>query len=114
MPRLIKPEQMPVAEKGEGWQISLLAGTAEIGSPAMVARRWSLMPGAKGPGRAHLNKEQLLYVIAGSGIAHIGQEQLKLERETMLWLETGDTYQFEAGPQGLEILQGYAPGNPDE
>jgi hypothetical protein len=28
----------------------------------------------------------------------------------VLWVEPGEKYQFIAGPQGLEILQGYAPG----
>lgn len=110
MPLIVKPEEMRVHQQGEGWSVITLADSQTIGAPAMVARRWVLKPGARGPERVHGEVEQLLYVIRGRGTAIVGNELLPLESETMLWLEPGDRYQFEAGDEGLEILQGYAPG----
>lgn len=114
MPTFIKSDQMPVAEQGDGWRLVRLAGAVEMGAPAMDAHRWSIAPGAGTPVRVHGDKEQMLYVIAGAGIVHVNGDELPLERETMLWLEPGDAYSFEAGPAGLEILQGAAPGESAE
>jgi quercetin dioxygenase-like cupin family protein len=52
----------------------------------------------------------LLYVIRGSGTAVVNGEDMPLNDESVLWLEPGEQYQFIAGADGLEILQGYAPG----
>lgn len=110
MPIIIKPEDTQIKNHGEGWTEVTLADAQSIGTSAMVARRWSLQAHARGPERTHGDTEQLLYVARGSGIALVGGEWLSLEPETMLWLQPGDRYQFEAGADGLEILQGYAPG----
>lgn len=110
MPNIVAPENMAVHRQGDGWVELTLADAETFGAPAMVARRWSFEPGARGPKRTQGDVEQMLYVIRGSGVAHVGGRQLQLERETMLWLEPGDEYQIEAGAAGLEILQGYAPG----
>lgn len=110
MPTIINPDQMKQYEQGEGWRIVTLADAKDIGAPAMVARHWYLDPNAEGPTNTHGDTEQLLYVIKGSGMALVGEEQLPLEPETMLWLEPGDQYQFKAGLDGLELLQGYTPG----
>jgi hypothetical protein len=58
---------------------------------------------------AHGEGEGLVYVISGNGLVRIGEEHLPLEPESVLWLEPGDSFTFQAGTQGLEILQGYAP-----
>jgi quercetin dioxygenase-like cupin family protein len=110
MPILVRPEEMSVHHREEGWTEITLADTQTIGTPAMVARRWSLEPHALGPKKTQGESEQLLYVIRGSGAALIEGQHLPLEAETVLWLEPGDQYQIEAGENGLEILQGYAPG----
>jgi quercetin dioxygenase-like cupin family protein len=110
MPIIVRPNEMKVYLQGEGWSAITLADSHIIGAPAMVARRWTLKAGARGPEQIHGEVEQLLYVIRGSGTAVVGTEYLPLEPETMLWLEPGDRYHFEAGDEGLEILQGYAPG----
>lgn len=94
----------------DDWGETTLADSQTIGAPAMVARRWSLAPHARRPEMTHGKVEQLLYVIRGNGMALVEGERLVLEPETVLWLEPGDRYQIEAGENGLEILQGYAPG----
>ena len=80
----------------------------------MVARRWTLEPNATGPMLTQGDSEQLLYVIRGSGIALVNGEELPLDRESVLWLEPGEKYQFVAGDSGMEILQGYAPGEEED
>ena len=109
MPIIIHPEEMRTERQGESWSEITLADEEAIGHPAIVARRWSLAPNSRSPQMVHGEAEQLLYVIQGNGVAIVGGEHLPLEPETMLWLEPGDAYHFEAGPEGLEILQGYPP-----
>lgn len=111
MPIIVKPDDMPTKRSGDGWQEIALTGGDVTSDSAMVARRWSLQPNARGPRVSHSHDtEEFLYVIMGSGVALVGSERLPLEHETVLWLEPGDSYQLEAGEDGLEILQGYAPG----
>lgn len=111
MPTFINPDEIEEHQVGEGWRIVTLADEEDMGAPAMLARRWHIDPRAKGPLITHGDTEQLLYIIEGRGAALVGGERLPLEPETVLWLEPGDEYQFEAGEDGLEILQGYAPGD---
>lgn len=110
MPTIINPEDMHISREGTGLRIQTLADGAAFGVPAMIAKNWQLEPNAVGPQITHDDTEQLLYVIRGGGAAIVGEERLPLEPETMLWIEPGDEYHFEAGPDGLEILQANAPG----
>jgi quercetin dioxygenase-like cupin family protein len=111
MPTLIQPQNMPIQKEGEGWRLVTLADKRVIGNPAMTARRWIIDPGATGPSFTHGKQEQLLYVIRGSGSALVNGAEFSLSLETVLWLETGDVCRFTASEEGLEILQGYAPGD---
>jgi quercetin dioxygenase-like cupin family protein len=78
----------------------------------MTARRWTLQPGAIGPERVHGDVDQLLYVVRGTGAAVVNGQEFALGPESILWLEPGEAYHFVAGSNGLEIIQGYAPGDP--
>ena len=109
MPIILKPEIMETETTGHGWRKTTLADHKTIGTSAIVARRWSFEPLATGPEQVHGDPEQLLYVISGTGTVRVNGDTLPLERETVIWLEGGDAYQFIAGENGLEILQGYAP-----
>lgn len=109
MPRVLEPNAMQ-SEAGEGWKVITLANAAFIGAPAMVARRWIFQPKVVGPEATLGDVDQLLFVISGSGSAVVDGERLPLELESMLWLEPGERYRFEAGDDGLEILEGFAPG----
>lgn len=110
MPIILKPERMQTETTGEGWTKITLADHHTIGTSAIVASRWSFEPLATGPETIHGSTDQLLYVISGSGRVRVNGDTLTLERESVLWLERGDTFQFLAGENGLEVLQGYAPG----
>ncbi len=110
MPIFVNRDEFRINRQGEGWVEITLADGQIIGEPAMTARRWSFEPETTGPVLEHGQVEQLLYVISGEGVAWVNDTLLPLEPETVLWLEPGDRYQFKSGTEGLEILQGYAPG----
>ena len=107
MPIIINPDEMTTHLQGVGWQIVTLADKQALGLATIVARRWSLKPNAHSTPMAHSDIEQLLFVVRGSGMAVVGSEKFPMEPESMLWLESGDCYHFEAGMDGLELLQGY-------
>jgi len=110
MPIIINAEDVKITE-GDGWIQLTVADREMIGAPAMTARRWVLEAGAQGPELVQGETEQLLYIIRGSGIAIVNGEEMPVSDEFVLWVEPGERYQFVAGEDGLEILQGYAPGD---
>ena len=110
MPIIVNAEDVKITE-GDGWTQLTVADAKMIGAPAMTARRWVLDAGAQGPELEQGQTEQLLYVIRGSGAAIVNGEEMSVSEETVLWVEPGERYQFIAGEDGLEILQGYAPGD---
>ena len=105
-----KPGEKNVFNKGEGWTATTLADKTSIGTSAIAAYRWSFDANAHGPELVHGEYEQLLFVISGGGVALVNGESLTLDTETVLWLNPNDVYQFITGEHGLEILQGFAPG----
>lgn len=109
MPIIVYSHEM-VTRQGQGWTEITLADAQTIGAPAMVARRWVIEPGAHGPELVQGDVDQLLYVIQGSGLAVVEGQEFKLTDENLLWLEPGEHYYFIGGEGGLEILQGYGPG----
>lgn len=109
MPEIVRPVEMVVTEVSDGCRQVTLADEETFGAPAMIARRWVLDARAEGPEHVHGDADQMLYVIRGSGEAVVDGQSFALAPESMLWLEQGERYHFCAGPDGLEILQGYAP-----
>jgi mannose-6-phosphate isomerase-like protein (cupin superfamily) len=105
-----KPKAMKVHSKGEGCTVTTLADKTTIGTSAIGAYRWSFNKNSHGPELVHGECEQLLFVISGRGIALVNGKSYTLETEAVLWLNPRDVYQFMAGEDGLEILQGFAPG----
>ncbi|OGO18140.1 MAG: hypothetical protein A2Z14_13510 [Chloroflexi bacterium RBG_16_48_8] len=63
------------------------------------------------PERTQDSVERIFIVISGNGTAFVDSESFSLAAEGMLWLEEGDTYWFEAGDEGLELMENYAPGD---
>jgi quercetin dioxygenase-like cupin family protein len=110
MPVIKTADDHQVLDRGVGWVITALADRDTISQEALGARRWSIASGVIGPETVHGDFDEMLYVISGSGEAIVGEARFRLEPESVLWLETGDRYHLEAGSEGLEILQGYAPG----
>lgn len=110
MPIIINAENAIITQ-GAGWTRFTVADAELIGAPAMVTHRWIFEPEARGPKFEQGDTDQLLYVIRGSGKTIVNGEQMPLTGESVLWVEPGERYQFVAGEDGLEILQGYAPGD---
>ena len=110
MPIILKAEETRPLREGPGWVEILLAGEGQIGEAAISTRRWSFELGAVGPQVEHGDYDEMIYVISGNGQAFVGGRQLPLQPESVLWLEAGDRYHIQAGPEGLELIQGYAPG----
>ena len=110
MPIIVDAEKTQATRKGEGWIEITIADAETIGAPAMVARRWAIEPHAQGPELVQGDVDQLLYVIRVSGTAVVDVKEFTLNDESVLWLEPGERYHFIAGQDGLEILQGFAPG----
>lgn len=109
MPSIINPEEMQ-EKSGDGWSVRTVTDAKHIGFPAMVAKWWTFDVGTKSPQETRGKLDELIYVIRGSGQAIVDGETFELNDESVLWLEEGETYHFIAGKDGLEILQGYAPG----
>lgn len=110
MPIIINPQDMSETRSEEGWSIRTVADSAHIGAPAMTARWWTFQPGTAGPKQMRGKADNMLYVIRGTGQAVVDGQIFELDDESVLWVEEGETYHFVAGHDGLEILQGYAPG----
>ena len=109
MPEFRRPEEMEADERGEGWALSTLADSSHVDGLRMVAKRWTLSGGARPPRRGDdRGAERFLYVIHGEGVAVIGGERLRLDRESVVWLEPNDAYSLEAGPGGLEVLEAHS------
>jgi len=110
MPIIINAEDVKVAQ-GKGWTQLTVADAELMGASVMVTHRWIFEAEAEGPKLELGDADQLLYVIGGSGQAIVNDEEMPLTIESVLWVEPGEQYQFVAGADGLEILQGYAPGD---
>ena len=104
-------EEMKVTDQGEGWLQYTVADAQIMGAPVISAKLWKLEPGAKLPERTQDSVERIFIVVSGSGTAFVGPDKFDLAPEGMLWLEEGDTYWFEAGDDGLELMENYAPGD---
>ena len=111
MPVIVNEKDTVITRQGRGWTEVTLVEAKTIGAPAMVARRWILKPGTKGPELVQGDTDQLLYVIKGSGTALVDGVEMHLSDESVLWLEPGERFQFVTTENALEILQGYAPGD---
>jgi mannose-6-phosphate isomerase-like protein (cupin superfamily) len=111
MPTIISAEAMSETVSEAGWTMRTIADAGSIGFPAMVARWWIFPAGTKGPQQTRGKADELLYVIRGSGKAVVDGQEFELDDESVLWVEEGEKYYFVAGDAGLEILQGYAPGD---
>lgn len=112
MATIINPQDMTEVQSDEGWVVRTVVDAAHLGAPAMVAKWWVFQPGAQGPAQTRRTSDEMLYVIRGTGKAIVDGKMFDLDEESVLWLEERETYYVIAGDSGLEILQGYAPGEP--
>ena len=108
MPTIFEPNDLPVRNE-TGATYTTLANPAMLGSDALGVERLSLQASKKSEPASAAESERFLYVIQGSGKALVGTNSFPLARESMLWVESGDTFTLEAGVDGLEVLVSQAP-----
>ena len=109
MPRIIKKEDIQCHPQIPGFQIKSVTEALNQDSQVMEVKRLILDPNIISPEFTHNDIDQLLYVIKGDGIAKVNSTEFPLDKESILWLESGEKYHFISGSLGLEILQTTAP-----
>jgi mannose-6-phosphate isomerase-like protein (cupin superfamily) len=108
MPIIFDPKDFPVLEKN-GINMVTLANRAMLGTDAFQVERITLKAGEKSPTFEPSEKERFVYVIRGNGQAHVEDQSLPLESESVVWLEKGDAFSLEAGSGSLEVILCQAP-----
>jgi mannose-6-phosphate isomerase-like protein (cupin superfamily) len=108
MPTIFEPNDLPVRNK-DGATYTTLANAAMLGVDALDVKRVALDAGKRSEPASAVEAERFLYVIEGSGQVQVGEEGFPLAPESMLWIESGDTFTLEAGAEGLEVLLCRAP-----
>ena len=108
MPTILEPKDLPATQKN-GANVTALANPATLGTNALEVQRITLKPGSKTDTFGAADVERFVYVIRGTGQAHIGEQKFALEAESVLWLEIEDAFSLEAGVDELEVLLCRAP-----
>jgi quercetin dioxygenase-like cupin family protein len=62
----------------------------------------------------HAESDELLYVLKGGGRLQLGDRTLDLLPEMAVWIPKGVVHSFVAGPRGIEAVQVYSPGGPEQ
>jgi mannose-6-phosphate isomerase-like protein (cupin superfamily) len=65
-------------------------------------------------GHRHEKQEEIYVIISGSGTAKIGDQEIEVARLDAIRVEPQLARNFEAGPDGLELLAFGAPRSPDD
>ena len=108
MPTIFEPNDLPV-RKQDGATYTTLANAAMLGADTLQVERITLESGKKSEPVSAVEAERFLYVIQGTGQAYVGSEAFQLAPESMLWIESGDTFTLEAGAEQVEVLICRAP-----
>ena len=108
MPSIFEQTDLPAVEKN-GANVTTLANQTILGADALYVQRMTFDAGVKSEPYKSENVERFVYVIRGKGQARVGGQAFPLEAESVLWLEKDDTFYFESGVDGLEVLLCHAP-----
>jgi hypothetical protein len=108
MPTIYDPKDFSVIKKN-GVNIATLANQAMLGTNALQVEKILLQAGAESASYPPGDGERFVYVIRGKGQANVNERAFPLNAESVLWLETGDTFYLEAGSDVLEVLFCQAP-----
>jgi mannose-6-phosphate isomerase-like protein (cupin superfamily) len=82
------------------------------GTDRSQAATMTLAPGQStgGPGNAHAESDQWLYVVSGTGTATVEGESHDLQPGTLVLIEAGETHEITGeGDAPLETINVYAP-----
>jgi quercetin dioxygenase-like cupin family protein len=108
MPTIFEAKDLRVDEK-TGMRIATLANQVMLGTDALQVKRITLDANSISESFGAENAERFVYVVRGKGQVDVGDETFALDAESVLWLEKGDVFYFEAGADGLEVLLCHAP-----
>lgn len=108
MPAIFEPKDLSVIVK-HGVRTAALANPAMLGTDALQVERIDLEAEGTTSRFQAADSERFIYVIRGSGQAHVAQEILPLQAESVLWLEKEDSFHLQADAGGLEVLLCHAP-----
>ena len=85
------------------------------GDDASYLGRAVFLPGARSPVHQHLESEELIYVLSGSGTMTLGDATLAVEKGMALRIPAGVAHSFIVGGEGpMEVIQVYSPGGPEQ
>jgi mannose-6-phosphate isomerase-like protein (cupin superfamily) len=97
----------------EGLAAHFATGPLELQRSGVSYQR--IEPGKRQPwGHRHETQEEIYIVIGGNGTAKLGDDEVELSRLDALRVAPEVARNFEAGPDGLELLAFGAPRSSDE
>jgi len=108
MPVIFEPKDFSMI-RTNGTNITVLADRTMLGTDALQVERIQLDASAETRLYTAVDVERFLYVIHGQGLANVGNQVFPLERESVLWFETEDSFSLQAGSESLEVLLCSAP-----
>lgn len=111
MPTIITTQEQPCSA-GPGWSETVIADATIAGERInMSAQRHVLAASVRTQPIDVGSDEAFVYVVEGTGIAHVGEEHFPLAKESVLWLDPGDPpLELEGGPAGVDVIFARAPG----
>jgi mannose-6-phosphate isomerase-like protein (cupin superfamily) len=97
----------------EGLAAHFAAGALELQKSGLSYQR--IEPGKRQPwGHRHKTQEEIYVVLAGDGIAKLGDAEVEIVALDAIRVAPELARNFEAGPEGLELLAFGAPRSPDQ
>ncbi|MEZ5075342.1 MAG: cupin domain-containing protein [Solirubrobacterales bacterium] len=109
-------EDVPDAAAGagvEGLAAHFAAGSLDLQRSGLSYQR--IEPGRRQPwGHRHREQEEIYVVLSGGGIAKLGAEEMQIGPLDAIRVAPALARNFEAGPDGLELLAFGAPRAPGQ
>ncbi|MEK7232886.1 MAG: cupin domain-containing protein [Elusimicrobiota bacterium] len=68
-----------------------------------------MRPGSSAPLLHHARTDEFLLILKGSSYGRIGRRSVRLKAGDFAYMPAGTRHEFRAGPQGVEILDVFAP-----
>jgi putative monooxygenase len=107
-PAVLRPDELPVTERGGGARTVPLV-TAALGSAEMLNGITSFQPGAAIPLHAH-NCEESVIILEGSAVFELDGVEHNLKRYDTTWIPPNVPHRFRnaSDTEGLRIFWTYA------
>jgi len=97
----------------EGLAAHFAAGALDLQKSGLSYQR--IEPGKRQPwGHRHETQEEIYVIVAGGGTAKLGNEEVQVAPLDAIRVAPELARNFEAGPDGLDLLAFGAPRSPDQ